>query len=285
MGNGSLSGFFFDVEVWFGSMPVQRMSFTEKGVYASMLFQEWRDPLKSLPDDPEEVAHLIAATDSQRADVLAAWPVVRRKFVECRRHAGRIINVRLEHTRRQQAESRRRRAEAGRGGGNRKAANRRRTEDLEASNARALLDNAVAMPSAVLGSVVLGSVEKRDRDVPRAHRGTVFDGALPRDHANHAFCSDSFSVCVPNTVHAKFMGLVLVPKFKGDRQAAHNALRDWYAKAAKALPADTVMGDAFKFWQRLFDAEWASQPPSAEVDWKVRAVAEGPSKRPHEVSK
>ncbi len=96
------SWFPFDVEKWFGSIATQRMSFAEKGVYLVMLFQEWRDPDRSLPDDPAAVADLIAVTAEQRAEVLAAWESVRRKFVPDRRASGRVINVAIERTRRTQ---------------------------------------------------------------------------------------------------------------------------------------------------------------------------------------
>jgi uncharacterized protein YdaU (DUF1376 family) len=144
---GSLSGFFFDVEAWFGSVSVQRMSYAERGVYKDMLCQEWRDPSRSLPDDPEAVADLIAVTPQHRADVLVAWPIVRQKFVADRRQLKRMINVRLEHTRRVQQQFRTKRELAGQSGGKRKAANAQKLKALLASKAIAPLDFAIAKPS------------------------------------------------------------------------------------------------------------------------------------------
>ena len=123
----ALDGFFFDVEKWFGSIAAQRMSFAEKGVYLTMLFQEWRDRSKSLPDDARAVADLIAVTDAQVAEVVAAWPVVRPKFEPVERVPGRIKNIVIEETRRQQARNYKKKQEAGRAGG-KASARKRQTE-------------------------------------------------------------------------------------------------------------------------------------------------------------
>lgn len=124
-------GFFFDVEKWFGSIAAQRMSFADKGVYLTMLFQQWREPSKSLPDDPRAVADRIAITDGQVAEVLAAWPSVRSKFEAVERAPGQIQNRVVEKTRRKQAENRRKRVEAGRVGGKVSAAKRKTERELD----------------------------------------------------------------------------------------------------------------------------------------------------------
>ncbi len=85
------------VKDWRSSRATMRMSMAERGVYREMLDEQWEE--RSLPDSPEEVADLIATTDGQRAEVLAAWVVVRRKFVSA--EPGRIFNVRLEQARRE----------------------------------------------------------------------------------------------------------------------------------------------------------------------------------------
>lgn len=77
----------------------QRMSFSERGVYRDMLDQQWED--YTLPDSPEEVAEMIATTPAQVAEVHAAWPVVRRKFVSIDDQPGRIKNLRLEKCRKE----------------------------------------------------------------------------------------------------------------------------------------------------------------------------------------
>src|SRR4029453_5423957 len=108
-------GFLFNVEKFFGSTPCQRMSFTEKGVYLVMLFQEWWGG--ALPDSPEAVADLVALRDSQAAEVVAAWPVVRRNFVPGPGHPNTIMNVVLENTRVQQRRYLRERSKVGKKGG------------------------------------------------------------------------------------------------------------------------------------------------------------------------
>lgn len=89
----------FDVKDWRGSRAVQRMSFSERGVYFDMMLEQWDHG--PLPDDPQQVADAIASTDTHQAEVLAAWPVVRRKFVEVA--PGRIQNQRLERARQKPA--------------------------------------------------------------------------------------------------------------------------------------------------------------------------------------
>lgn len=121
----SFPGFLFDVEKWFGSVATQRMSFAEKGVYLVMLFQQWRDRSRTVPDDIEAVADLIAINDCQRAEIAAAWDVVRKKFVVDRRTPqGRMFNSALERTRRKQRASWLKKVKAGQRGGNASARNR-----------------------------------------------------------------------------------------------------------------------------------------------------------------
>ena len=124
------AGFFFNVEKFFGSVAAQRMSFAAKGVYLVMLFQQWRDKTKSLPDDPAAVAEAIAVTPEQVAEIAASWDVVRRKFVPSAHTPGRIYNAEIERTRRAQRENFRKRANSGRLGGKATAAKRREGKDL-----------------------------------------------------------------------------------------------------------------------------------------------------------
>lgn len=123
-------GFFFNVEKWFASISVQRMSFAERGVYLTMMFEQWRDASKSLPDDPQAVADMIAVTDAQAAEVVAAWPVVRPKFEPCKPPSTRIQNRVIEQTRRKQSENLRKRVEAGRMAGKASAAKRKTHQEL-----------------------------------------------------------------------------------------------------------------------------------------------------------
>lgn len=123
-------GFFFNVEKWFGSTAVRRMSYREKGVYLEMMLQQWRERTRNLPDSPDAVADLITITPEQAADVAAAWAVVRRKFVTSKHDPRRIYNIEVECTRRKQRANRRNRENAGRAGGKASAAKRWGTKEL-----------------------------------------------------------------------------------------------------------------------------------------------------------
>lgn len=122
------------------------------------------------------------------------------------------------------------------------------------------LRNALQAGARHAHDVVRGSGKERDPE--KRSGGTVFDGALPREHLSHAECDPTYSRCVPAAVHAKLKGL-LAPRFSGDRDKADDALRAWYPTVWAALPADFVMPDAFKFWQARFDPVFASQDAPA----------------------
>lgn len=124
------SGFFFNVEKFLGSTAVRRMSMSELGVYVLMLCQQWREDSRNLPDDPRAVAELITVTETQAGDVLAAWEIVRRKFVTSDHTPGRIWNIALEDTRRKQRANHRAKVEAGRTAGRASAAKRQQLKDL-----------------------------------------------------------------------------------------------------------------------------------------------------------
>lgn len=139
----SLSQFLFDVAAWRGSRAIQRMSFAERGVYLEMLLEQWEKA--ALPDSAEQVADAIAVSEAQVAEVIAAWPAVRRKFLTNAR--GAIYNDALERTRRKQRAYRKSKEVAGREGGKAKAANYTKDEDLLASTTLAVLDPCLAEPS------------------------------------------------------------------------------------------------------------------------------------------
>lgn len=124
----SLDAFLFNVEKFMGSTSVRRMSCSEVGVYVLMMCQQWRKG--SLPDDVEAVAEAIAVTESQAADIRAAWPVVRRKFVAREDDPTWIVNLALEDTRRKLRTTMRDRRAAARTAGKASAAKRKPLQDL-----------------------------------------------------------------------------------------------------------------------------------------------------------
>lgn len=173
-----LPQFLFDVAGWRGSRAVQRMSFAERGVFFEMLLEQWEK--RNLPDGAEAVADLIASSDAQVAEVVAAWPVVRRKFVTSRGDETRIYNETMERTRRKQREYRRRRQEAGSVGGRAKAAKHRQDSDLLSSNAKQVLSNAVAMLSGKGKEVKVSEEKRRETGGASAVLFARFWDAYPR---------------------------------------------------------------------------------------------------------
>jgi uncharacterized protein YdaU (DUF1376 family) len=99
MSNEKAPAYQWFVKDWRSSRATMRMSMAERGVYREMLDEQWES--LSLPDSAEDVADLLAGTDTQRAEVLAAWGVVRRKFAEVEGQPGRIVNLRLERVRKE----------------------------------------------------------------------------------------------------------------------------------------------------------------------------------------
>jgi uncharacterized protein YdaU (DUF1376 family) len=285
--------FQFYVKEWRSSRTVQRMSYAERGMYMEMLTEQWEN--LSLPDDPNAVAELLGGTV---AEWTAAWPMLRRKFVDRRVRprkgeeiviptthdaSRRIVNLRLERVR---ADARHYKKNARRGGVARaKGANRNSNGTYSHSPQPATLVRAgagvpalssTASPSPSPSSS--SSSSPSASALPRAHTQTVFEGSLPRDHAYCAWCSADFAHCVPAKVQAKFIGL-LVPKFP-NRDDAIAALKAWYPRVVAALGSGHVMGDAFRFWQPAFDGEFASPVvrPASEDVW-AEAARKGPSVR------
>lgn len=80
-----------------------RMSFAQRGMYLEMLLEQWEH--YSLPDDPAAVAEIIGGLVEEWT---AAWPTLRRKFVDrralprdgaCDPALKRIVNLKLESIR------------------------------------------------------------------------------------------------------------------------------------------------------------------------------------------
>src|SRR5688572_9344285 len=75
--------FQFYVKEWRSSRAVQRMTFAQRGMYLELLVEQWDKG--SVPDCPVAVADLLGGTPDEW---MAAWPVLRRKFID-RRHKPR----------------------------------------------------------------------------------------------------------------------------------------------------------------------------------------------------
>lgn len=173
------TGFFLDVQKWRGSRSVQRMSMAERGVYFEMMLEQWDK--RFLPDDAQAVANQIASTPSQVEEVLAAWPVVRAKFVTATKGQSRIYNVSLERTRRIQALHRRARQVSGKHGGNRAAANRRQKQELQPRSAIGVLRAPIAKSSDLTRQDVTRQDQTREREI------VSFSPAAPSDPKRDPF--------------------------------------------------------------------------------------------------
>lgn len=100
--------FQFYTRDWLASSKTRRMTLAERGLYVEMLAWQFEDGY--VPDDPEEVASMVAATT---ADVEAAWPRVRALFEP--RDEG-LVNRRLERARKDWKAFHKERSESGRKG-------------------------------------------------------------------------------------------------------------------------------------------------------------------------
>lgn len=275
--------FLFYFERWRGSRPVQRMSFAERGMFVEMLIEQWMRG--DLPDNPQAVADAIATSDPQVGEIHAAWPALRRQFISVDgASTPRMQNLVLERVRSDRDAYVRWRKKLGRLGGEARAKRIRDTHLTPVPSVTRPQAGGLPEPSYRTGldGMGLDRMGSDRRASPRAHTGTVFEGSLPREHVSHVFCDPSFAVCVPAPVHAKLIGN-LSRRFGGDRAQAHQALLAWYPTVPPQLAETDVMGDAFKFWQRHFDAAFATTdtPVSPSADQqaatyqaKVRADAD-----------
>lgn len=103
-----------------GSGKVQMMGPVERGIYISLLCQEWQEG--PLPDNPTILARVASATPDQMEE---AWPLVRRCFST--NEDGELIHPRLEEEREAALDRRRKAQKAAR------ASARVRRADAQAS--------------------------------------------------------------------------------------------------------------------------------------------------------
>ena len=155
--NGS-PAFLFYVAEWRSSRAVQRMTFAQRGMYFEMLCEQWDKG--SLPDCPRACADALGGTDEEW---LAAWPTLRRKFVDRRSRprpgnlevhdptdcdpVRQLVNLRLERVRQARQAYVNSKKTAGREGGHSKAQKRK---ELEASTPLAEPSTPLAEPSTPL---------------------------------------------------------------------------------------------------------------------------------------
>lgn len=236
MGTDKLLAEWFWTDRWIGSsgflLPMEA-----RGVYREMLTQAWRRGAQ-LPNDPETIRRAIGAT---LPEWRRAWPLVKRFW---RVEGNTLVNdTQIEIYDDAQARTEKASARGKKGAHARWQANAQATPEQK--------------PPSPSPSPISKTDPSDLRERARAKPASVLAGSLPRDHQTHVFCD--FAHCVPQQLHAKLAGL-LSPRYGGDREKAGEALERWYPEVVANLPAGFVMGDAFRFWQQLFDEKLASKP-------------------------
>lgn len=246
------------------------MTFAERGIFLEMLIEQWMRG--DLPDSPRAVADAIATSDAQAVEIEQSWPALRRQFMTVPEASNRIQNPPLEEIRRDRRRWLKKQQTSGARGGSTTASNRRHEREIKPAPSLQALGSEPAPYNTTQQELSRSDLKREETSDPRAHAPTVLDGSLPRDHRNHVYCDPTFSICVPSAVHSKLLNAVS-RKFDGDRTRAHQALLGWYAEIAGTLPAETVMGDAFHFWQPRFDAAFASPAPTAVLGKQATRLA------------
>ncbi len=263
--------FQFYVKEWRGSRAVQLMTFAVRGMYLEMLLEQWEK--LTLPDSPAACAHLLGGTLEEWE---IAWTQLRQNFVA--RGHGRIVNRRLERVR---TDARAYREHMGRNaqhGGIKRAASASRSKNGTYLPA-AIQPPPAGAPAAYQPPPASASATASASDLQSARESrSRFGGSIigRNPHLDHAACDDTNSRCVPAAVHHKLAD-GLAPKHGGDREAAKAALLAWYPTVWATLAPDAVIGEAFKFWQKRFDATFANveAPVSKRLTEDPAAMAAG----------
>lgn len=231
-----------------------------RGVYREMLTQAWRRGAR-LPNDHDAIQRATGTTPEEWA---RSWPLIERYWrvkkeslvnpTQVRIYAATVT---LQHTR----------SAAGRRGGLKAQALKRQAK-LEAKPKA----QPEAKPDSLSPSPSLSPRSENEKS-DRAHtRGTTtIFGRNP--HLDHSACDVSLSRCVPSAMHRKLSDL-LAPKYGGDRDATMDALQAWYPTVWATLPADFIMGDAFRFWQARFDAAFATPDPRSNSRRLIETTVE-----------
>lgn len=232
---------------------VAGMSLQERGAYITLICICWQE--QSLPIDPTRLANIVGLPFAAFKKV---WPAIAVCFTE---RDGRLIHQRLEKERVKQATNRQRQSDKGKASAIARAVSQPDTQP-ESNRGSTAVQPEVNQSSTgrppdgqpKVNSPVSGFLSS-EKARARAGGAEPIIGRNP--HLDHAACGPDLLWCVPSSVHRKFVE-ALAPKFAGDRDKARDALQAWYLTVWPKLPAEFVIGDAFKFWQPRFDAELAS---------------------------
>lgn len=240
---------------WRGSSRVRDMSWKERGFYRECL--DWSWVMDGLPKDLDEIRRLCGAS---KGEFPKLWIAAKRMFDLT--EDGRYRNARQEKERLKKEIFRRRAEDGGKAKAVKEAA-RKQIANPASVVIEAGLKQTVSSAKAVQpesGSSGLQSAESRVQKADSRERWPPPDRApvIGRNpHLSHAACGPELQWCVPSQVHAK-LAESLAPKHHGDRELAKHALQAWYPSVWATLPASFVIGEAFGFWQKRFDADHAS---------------------------
>jgi uncharacterized protein YdaU (DUF1376 family) len=244
-----LTALWWWIDRWRKSSAYMDMTLAEQGAYRNLLDEAH---LRGGPLPADERILAKACGDALE------WPKVRNAVLaRFERHTDGYHNRTLEEVlaqsiRRAANQANYRKRDNARGNGSDNGAD---------NNGNNKPDSPDPSPSLLSGSGS-GSVSNARKSRAPETQAYVTAPIFGRDpHLKHSYCDTTLSYCVPQAVHDKLANLV-APKYGGDRDAAKDALKAWYPTVTGKLGANFVMGDAFKFWQARFDAEFANVEPA-----------------------
>lgn len=76
-------------------------------------------------------------------------------------------------------------------------------------------------------------------------------GTTQKEHLKHAFCGQTYRVCVPEWLHGE-----LVRRLGGESGDAR--IRAWYAETEATLDPSQPVPEALKFWRVQFERTFAA---------------------------
>ncbi|MCR4375633.1 MAG: hypothetical protein NUW22_12370 [Acidobacteria bacterium] len=101
----------------------------------------------------------------------------------------------------------------------------------------------------------------------KRHSGSLIDGRAQRRHQGHAWCAEREGFCIPDFLHAEFIG-------KLGTASADADLRAWYPAALTLFAGRSVGEDSLQFWRNNF-AVWVgtvTSKPTGTLGKGARAV-------------